>query len=175
MDVFKKGFSIAKEGVVAAAEKTKQGVTEAAEKTKEGVLYVADKTKEGVVQSVTSVAEKTKEQANLVGESVVSSVNTVAKQTVEGAETVVASTGVVKREDLEHPEHPGEARAAAEDDAPVEATEASAEVKHSHSPANPRILGWSGVVLAIYCSFLTFSVLSWFPFLFCIQGENEGN
>ncbi|XP_060096780.1 gamma-synuclein isoform X1 [Heteronotia binoei] len=176
MDVFKKGFSIAKEGVVAAAEKTKQGVTEAAEKTKEGVLYVADKTKEGVVQSVTSVAEKTKEQANLVGESMVSSVNTVAKQTVEGAETVVASTGVVKREDLEYPEQPGEPpAAAAEDDAPVEATEISAEVKHSHSPANPRILGWSGVVLAIYCSFLTFSVLSWFPFLFCIQGENEGN
>ncbi|XP_008112682.1 gamma-synuclein isoform X1 [Anolis carolinensis] len=173
MDVFKKGFSIAKEGVVAAAEKTKQGVTEAAEKTKEGVMYVGAKTKEGVVQSVTSVAEKTKEQANLVGESVVASVNTVAKQTVEGAETVVSSTGVVKMEDL-HPEQPEEPLADAEEDAPVEATETSPEVKHSHSPANPRIIGWSGVFLAIYCSFLTFSVLSWFPFVFCIQGENEG-
>ncbi|XP_048357499.1 gamma-synuclein-like [Sphaerodactylus townsendi] len=85
----------------------------------------ADKTKEGVVHSVTSVAEKTKEQANLVGESMVTGANTVAKQTVEGAETVAASTGVVQREDFEYPGDPF--AAAAEGDAPVEATETSVE------------------------------------------------
>ena len=42
MDALKKGFSIAKEGVVAAAEKTKAGVEEAAAKSKEGVMYVGE-------------------------------------------------------------------------------------------------------------------------------------
>lgn len=43
MDVLKKGFSMAKGGVVAAAEKTKAGVEEAATKTKEGVIYVGER------------------------------------------------------------------------------------------------------------------------------------
>uniref|UniRef100_A0A673TWW6 Beta-synuclein n=1 Tax=Suricata suricatta TaxID=37032 RepID=A0A673TWW6_SURSU len=75
MDVFMKGLSMAKEGVVAAAEKTKQGVTEAAEKTKEGVLYV--------------VAEKTKEQASHLGGAVFS-----------GAGNIAAATGLVKKEEF---------------------------------------------------------------------------
>ncbi|XP_058696693.1 gamma-synuclein isoform X2 [Poecile atricapillus] len=75
-----------------------------------GEILPGTKTKEGVVQSVTSVAEKTKEQANVVGEAVVASVNTVANKTVEGAETIVATTGVVKKEDLAAPQPPEQPR-----------------------------------------------------------------
>uniref|UniRef100_A0A2K5PEF9 Alpha-synuclein n=1 Tax=Cebus imitator TaxID=2715852 RepID=A0A2K5PEF9_CEBIM len=86
MDVFMKGLSKAKEGVVAAAEKTKQGVAEAAGKTKEGVLYV--------------VAEKTKEQVTNVGGAVVTGVTAVAQKTVEGAGNIAAATGFVRKDHL---------------------------------------------------------------------------
>ncbi|KAK2896658.1 hypothetical protein Q8A67_011146 [Cirrhinus molitorella] len=100
MDALKKGFSMAKEGVVAAAEKTKAGVEEAAAKTKEGVMYVGTKTKEGVVTSVNTVAQKTTEQANLMSETAVAGANEVSEKTVEGLESVVASTGLVKPGEL---------------------------------------------------------------------------
>ncbi|KAJ8248465.1 hypothetical protein GJAV_G00242300 [Gymnothorax javanicus] len=95
MDVLKKGFSIAKEGVVAAAEKTKEGLEEAAAKTKEGVMYVGTKTKEGVVSGVNTVSQKTTEQANIVADAAVTSANDLSQKTVEGVENVALSSGLV--------------------------------------------------------------------------------
>ncbi|NWV68976.1 SYUA protein, partial [Malurus elegans] len=100
MDVFMKGLSKAKEGVVAAAEKTKQGVAEAAGKTKEGVLYVGRGTMCFTIFCFSSVAEKTKEQVSNVGGAVVSGVTVVAQKTVEGAGNIAAATGLVKKDQL---------------------------------------------------------------------------
>ncbi|NXF17889.1 SYUA protein, partial [Rhodinocichla rosea] len=100
MDVFMKGLSKAKEGVVAAAEKTKQGVAEAAGKTKEGVLYVGRRIMCFSIFCLSSVAEKTKEQVSNVGGAVVTGVTAVAQKTVEGAGNIAAATGLVKKDQL---------------------------------------------------------------------------
>ncbi|KAK6474885.1 synuclein beta L homeolog [Huso huso] len=91
MDVFMKGFSKAKEGMAAAAEKTKEGVAVAAGKTKEGVMYVVCHYRQLVSRSLCSltVAEKTKEQASQLGGAVFS-----------GAGNIAAATGLVKKDEF---------------------------------------------------------------------------
>uniref|UniRef100_A0A4W5P876 Gamma-synuclein n=1 Tax=Hucho hucho TaxID=62062 RepID=A0A4W5P876_9TELE len=101
MDYLKKGFSMAKEGAVAAAEKTKAGVEGAAAKTKEGVMYVGNKTKDGMVAGVNTVSQRTTDQANIVGDATVAGANELSQQTVEGMENAAVNSGLVNQEQEE--------------------------------------------------------------------------
>ncbi|KAK2921487.1 hypothetical protein Q8A73_000972 [Channa argus] len=118
MDFMKKGFSMAKDGVVAAAEKTKAGVEEAAAKTKEGVIYVGSKTMEGVVTGVNTVAQRTTEQANVAGETLVTGANEVSQATVEGVEAAAVASGFISTS-----ERPAKTQAGGEDVKQVEQVE----------------------------------------------------